>query len=631
MKLRLQVVAAGKTTTFEHGGPVILVGRDPACELAFEGEASTGVSRNHARISLSPEGAVLTDAGSSNGTLHNDKALDGPVPLHVGDHFQLGYTGPKMIVLALDLAPVAAFEAAPLPAARPAITLPFILAGGGVVAAAVLAVVVGVLVLRRPAATEPTAPAVAVATTREPIPPPPTTTHPETPPTTAKRERPTHRTPRPRVEPPAPPAAGNLELAEVPVGRRLMQPEWGPSVLLARRGDAYPWAPLAADEKVLTAQPLLSLPGYRSEIFLDSKVQLTLWGNVPEFDGITPMLLESVAMLRAPETGTDLDLTLEWGRVKVANRKEDGPAHVRLRFRGEVWDLTLPDKDSEACAELWAALPPPASGSDRPTIPVSLGLFSKGPVKLRITGARHEQIDMPDRYRVSWSSTPGAPLFRQQMAELPGWWAKPPDSKNALVADAMLSVKDWADRLNGAGELVETILNAVNKSDDAGFREQAMYLLEPLNGATYLVNYLEDAKPAGNYLEDAKHARVRRAAAHALRAWLTREPGHAAELTRLLQVKVNSPTKAALILELLHPFPEDDLKKPGTYQRLIGYLKDDNVAVRELASWQLQGMAPGLASKITYDPTGAADQRQQVVAQWQKLLPPGSVPRQASP
>jgi hypothetical protein len=602
----------------------VYLGRDPACELAFEGEASTGVSRRHARIDLSPEGAVLADAGSSNGTLLNEKPIDAPVPLRVGDHVQLGYTGPKLTVLALDLAPAAAV-AAPAAALQPAGRPPFVLIGAGAAVAAVVLVAGLMWLLRRPLASSElavaTAPSAAPAVASAPAPEPAlpaVTTRREPPPT--ERERRTHRTKQPPVQT-RPTKAEPVEFAEVPVGRRLAEKEWGPSVLLARRGEAYPWAPLAPDEKVLTSQPLLSLPGYRSEILLDSRVQLTLWGNVPEFDGLTPMLLESTAMLRAPEKGVDLDLTLEWGRVKIANRKEQGPAHVRLRFRDEVWDLTLPDGGSEVCAELWAALPPPAARNDRPTIPVSLGLFTKGPAKLRVTGSRQEQLDLPDRYRVAWSSAPGAPLFRQQMPELPGWWAKPPDRNEPLVADAMLSVSDWADRLGGAGELVETIQNAIAKSDDSGFREQGMYLLEPLDGAPYLVSYLEDEK----------HARVRRAAAHALRAWLTREPGHAAELTRLLQVQEKSPSRAAVIVKLLYPFSADEQKSPETYQKLIGYLKDDSVAVRELASWQLQGMAPEQASKVSYDPAAPAGQRQQVVAQWQKLLPPGSVPRPASP
>ena len=57
------------------------------------------------------------------------------------------------------------------------------------------------------------------------------------------------------------------------------------------------------------------MPGYRSELFLDSKVQLTLWGNVPQFDGIPPLLLETIVMLRVPDRDIDLDVTVEWGRV----------------------------------------------------------------------------------------------------------------------------------------------------------------------------------------------------------------------------------------------------------------------------------------------------------------------------
>src|SRR5437763_2214691 len=103
MKLRLQVTAAGQTTTFEHAGPVIHIGRDPACELAFAGEASTGVSRQHVRIELGNTQATLEDAGSSNGTLHNDQPIQGAVTLRSGDRVQLGYTGPLLNVLEIDL------------------------------------------------------------------------------------------------------------------------------------------------------------------------------------------------------------------------------------------------------------------------------------------------------------------------------------------------------------------------------------------------------------------------------------------------------------------------------------------------------------------------------------------------
>jgi hypothetical protein len=120
------------------------------------------------------------------------------------------------------------------------------------------------------------------------------------------------------------------------------------SVLLRREGRANPWGVLQPEARVATAQTLVSLPGYRSLIALDSGLHLTLWGNLPEFSA-SPPVWESVVMLHAPEAGLDLDFTLDRGRVVVANRKSPaGPARVRVRFLREVWELELPDDKSEA-------------------------------------------------------------------------------------------------------------------------------------------------------------------------------------------------------------------------------------------------------------------------------------------
>src|SRR5919197_4728529 len=108
MKVRLQITAPqGSSTTFEHAGPSVRIGRDPACELALQGPLSDNVSRQHARIELTPEGATLTDLGSSNGTLLNERAVDRPTPLKPGDTIQMGYTGATVRVLDLDLTPPA--------------------------------------------------------------------------------------------------------------------------------------------------------------------------------------------------------------------------------------------------------------------------------------------------------------------------------------------------------------------------------------------------------------------------------------------------------------------------------------------------------------------------------------------
>ncbi len=48
------------------------------------------VSRHHARIVVGPEGAVLEDLGSHNGTFHRGQRIDSPVTLADGDVILLG-------------------------------------------------------------------------------------------------------------------------------------------------------------------------------------------------------------------------------------------------------------------------------------------------------------------------------------------------------------------------------------------------------------------------------------------------------------------------------------------------------------------------------------------------------------
>lgn len=103
MKLHLQILTPHGSTTFEHGGPIIRIGRDPACELPLPGEVGRASSWHHARIELATRAATLTDTSSSNGTLLNNRLLDGPRQLQPGDHIQLGYTGASLKVLKLEL------------------------------------------------------------------------------------------------------------------------------------------------------------------------------------------------------------------------------------------------------------------------------------------------------------------------------------------------------------------------------------------------------------------------------------------------------------------------------------------------------------------------------------------------
>lgn len=64
-----------------------LLGRDADVAVWLE---SPTISRHHAAISVTPEGATIVDLGSKNGTHLRGHRLDGPAPLADGDEIRLG-------------------------------------------------------------------------------------------------------------------------------------------------------------------------------------------------------------------------------------------------------------------------------------------------------------------------------------------------------------------------------------------------------------------------------------------------------------------------------------------------------------------------------------------------------------
>lgn len=64
-----------------------VVGRDPDVEVRLD--AST-VSRRHARLVVTPDGTMLEDFGSKNGTFHGSARVTSPVQLADGDAIGIG-------------------------------------------------------------------------------------------------------------------------------------------------------------------------------------------------------------------------------------------------------------------------------------------------------------------------------------------------------------------------------------------------------------------------------------------------------------------------------------------------------------------------------------------------------------
>lgn len=79
------ILHAGKRTALDLGETVI--GRDPGAGLFVD---DPSVSRRHARIIVTEEGATLEDLGSKNGTRLGDQRVETPVPLNDSVRIRVG-------------------------------------------------------------------------------------------------------------------------------------------------------------------------------------------------------------------------------------------------------------------------------------------------------------------------------------------------------------------------------------------------------------------------------------------------------------------------------------------------------------------------------------------------------------
>jgi hypothetical protein len=96
-----QPVEAGPSRLHYRGqdyllhGASFLLGRQPGCDLVFDGEAGHPVSPRHCEIVYEHRQYVLHNH-SREGTLVNDRAVMEPVTLRPGDWIRLGWAGPLL-------------------------------------------------------------------------------------------------------------------------------------------------------------------------------------------------------------------------------------------------------------------------------------------------------------------------------------------------------------------------------------------------------------------------------------------------------------------------------------------------------------------------------------------------------
>jgi len=85
--LKLQVMLKGRPLQeFTFTQQVVRIGRDPKADVILD---NMGVSREQAKITSTPEGWILEDCGSANGTWLNGRRVE-RTPLHDRDELVMG-------------------------------------------------------------------------------------------------------------------------------------------------------------------------------------------------------------------------------------------------------------------------------------------------------------------------------------------------------------------------------------------------------------------------------------------------------------------------------------------------------------------------------------------------------------
>jgi len=383
------------------------------------------------------------------------------------------------------------------------------------------------------------------------------------------------------------------------------------------------WQPVPSESIVSIDDRLLTLPGFQSEVRLDSGVRLRLLGRLPptqihaaftkqgELLGEWQALESAVALRSTP--GIDLDLELDRGQIAVMNDKPQGEVRVRIRLGDETWDLTLQERGSEAALEFGRLYPPGSvttkeSEREEPMAEAHL-VAVHGEVQLQIRYDSFSLREPPGPALFSWNNVGAVSRGPQVLQQLPDW-ANPPAADESVQE----TLTSFAAQLAHQSS-VNLLKDFLTKPDKIS-RVLAVYGLGAVDDVSALEDVLGDEK---------QFTEMRRAAIVGLRHWQSREEKNDRKLFEVLKKKYAHST-AEIVLRLLHGFSEQQLQHPAVYASLIGYLQHGNLPVRQLAYEHLLALVPK-GEAISYDPAAKLGDRRQAVGEWKKLVPEGTVPK----
>lgn len=405
--------------------------------------------------------------------------------------------------------------------------------------------------------------------------------------------------PTPATSRPGIPKLPNTERREL--GRAVLLKS-APSILLERQADKPPFRRVPAESRISSMDYLVSLPGCKTELRLDSGMAIQLWGNLPESSRIP--VLESAVVLHACSGQIDAEFTLDHGRVVLVNRKSVGPVQVRVRFREEAWDITLVEPGTEVGVELFGSCEPytrEAGGGESPQDLIVMTLAGEASLKIG-----YEQYLLPQAHLFAWDNIAGPSRIARALPKLPDWYtgkgAAVPGARNFGPALEELSKRASVKTIDVA--LAETMHDG-----DAVSRVLAIRCLAALGDMAALLDALADDKRPD----------MREAAVESLKHLLGFGTRNDNDLLRQARLKNYSEGQMLTILQLLHGFTPQDWANPATRGLTADFLMHERTAIRQLAHSILIAQVPE-GKSIAYDAGAEPRKRERGADEWRMLV-----------
>jgi len=385
--------------------------------------------------------------------------------------------------------------------------------------------------------------------------------------------------------------------------------------ILRREQPAAKWQLVAQNEELFSGDQLLLIG---SDVGLTSKNGAVRLNALGEMTGVSPFpVLDTSIVLNVPSGDLDLDFVLQRGRVDVANLKEKGAAKVRIHTRDKYADFVLSEPGARLAVEVYGRWPKgvpfkkDAKPADGPALAVVV-LALKGAIEMECPGKLcHHLHAPPGPALVIGDSVADADRTLQRLEKLPDW-ADGAVSDEEKQRKAMAAKFRQLATTKGEAFTVAEFLHSKEPHE----RQAAIYMLAATDNLELLTAVLARVE----------HPDMWDSAVTALRHWIGREPGQDQKLyDRLVNTLKFPPAQAALVLNLLHSFGDEEVARPELYETLIDYLEHERPGIRGLAHWHLIRLAPA-GRPIGFSPNASKEERAKAVAAWRKLIPAGKMP-----